>query len=227
MTVAQIAAGLEELAPLPFAEDFDNVGLLVGDPQMEVTGVLVTLDTLEDVLVEAREKGCNLVVSFHPILFQGLKRITGATYVERVVARAIEQRIAIYSMHTALDNVREGVNGKLCEVLGLTQPRTLIPRKGIIKKLVTYVPEGARQALLENCLRPGPGSWGIIPTAASAPPEKAVFCRASRPVRLSDNAAACSWSPNNSSTSPSRQSGKRPSCMPFRKTIPMRRWPMR
>ena len=88
MTVAQIATGLEQLAPLPFAEDFDNVGLLVGDPQMEVTGVLVTLDTLEDVLTEAREKGCNLVVSFHPILFQGLKRITGATYVERVVARA-------------------------------------------------------------------------------------------------------------------------------------------
>ncbi len=175
MTVAQIAAGLEELAPLPFAEDFDNVGLLVGDPQMEVTGVLVTLDTLEDVLVEAREKGCNLVVSFHPILFQGLKRITGATYVERVVARAIEQRVAIYSMHTALDNVREGVNRKLSEVLGLTQPRTLIPRKGIIKKLVTYVPEGARQALLEKLFEAGAGELGNYTHCSFSTPGEGSF----------------------------------------------------
>lgn len=160
MTVAQIAAGLEELAPLPFAEDFDNVGLLVGDPEMEVTGVLVTLDTLEAVLEEAVAKKCNLVVSFHPILFKGLKRITGATYVERVVARAIGQRIAIYSMHTALDNVREGVNRKLCQVLGLERPHTLIPKKGLIKKLVTYVPETARQGLLEKLFEAGAGQVG-------------------------------------------------------------------
>jgi dinuclear metal center YbgI/SA1388 family protein len=136
------------------------VGLLVGDPQMEVTGVLVTLDTLEGVLEEAREKDCNLVVSFHPILFQGLKRITGATYVERVVARAIGQRIAIYSMHTALDNVRGGVNRKLCEVLGLVRPRILLPRKGTIKKLVTYVPQEARQALLAKLFQAGAGELG-------------------------------------------------------------------
>ena len=175
MTVAQIATGLEQLAPLPFAEDFDNVGLLVGDPQMEVTGVLVTLDTLEDVLTEAREKGCNLVVSFHPILFQGLKRITGATYVERVVARAIEQRIAIYSMHTALDNVREGVSRKLCEVLGLERPRTLIPRKGIIKKLVTYVPEGARRALLEKLFEAGAGELGNYSHCSFSTPGEGSF----------------------------------------------------
>ncbi len=175
MTVAQIAAGLEELAPLPFAEDFDNVGLLVGDPQMEVTGVLVTLDTLEDVLAEATAKGCNLVVSFHPILFQGLKRLTGATYVERVVARAIGQRIAIYSMHTALDNVREGVNRKLCEVLGLERARTLIPRKGIIKKLVTYVPEGARQALLEKLFEAGAGELGNYTHCSFSTPGEGSF----------------------------------------------------
>lgn len=160
MTVAQIAAGLEELAPLPFAEDFDNVGLLVGDPQMEVTGVLVTLDTLERVLEEAQEKQCNLVVSFHPILFQGLRRLTGATYVERVVARAIASRIAIYSMHTALDNVREGVSRKLGQVLGLQHMRTLIPKKGQIKKLVTYVPEAAREGLLEALFQAGAGQLG-------------------------------------------------------------------
>ncbi len=160
MTVAQIAAGLEKLAPLPFAEDFDNVGLLVGDPGMEVTGVLVTLDTLETVLDEALNKKCNLVVSFHPILFQGIKRLTGATYVERVVARAIEHRIAIYSMHTALDNVREGVSRKLGEVLGLRRMHTLVPKKGQIKKLVTYVPEASREGLLERLFQAGAGQLG-------------------------------------------------------------------
>lgn len=160
MTVAQIAAGLEELAPLPFAEDFDNVGLLVGDPQMKVTGVLVTLDTLEGVLNEALEKNCNLVVSFHPIVFQGLKRLTGATYVERVVAKAIARGIAIYSMHTALDNVRQGVSHKLGEVLGLQNMHTLIPKKGQIRKLVTYVPEASREALLESLFQAGAGQVG-------------------------------------------------------------------
>lgn len=160
MKVAQIAAALEGLAPLPFAEDFDNVGLLVGDPDAEVTGVLVTLDTLEAVLDEALRKNCNLVVSFHPILFQGLKRLTGATYVERVVAKAIANGIAIYSMHTALDNVREGVSRKLGRVLGLQHLHTLIPKKGQIKKLVTYVPEPARERLLESLFQAGAGQLG-------------------------------------------------------------------
>ena len=111
MTVREITTLLEQRAPLPFAEDFDNVGLLVGDPTMEVTGILVTLDTLESVVEEAVAKKCNLIVSFHPILFKGLKRITGKTYVERTVLKAIRNGVAIYSMHTALDNVREGVNG--------------------------------------------------------------------------------------------------------------------
>ena len=149
MTVKEIADCLEELAPLPFAEDFDNVGLLVGDPGREVTGVLVTLDTLEAVVEEAVEKGCNLIVSFHPIVFKGLKKITGATYVERVVTKAIENRVAIYSMHTALDNVLSGVNGRICDVLGLDNRAVLIPSKGKLRKLTTYVPESGREALLQ------------------------------------------------------------------------------
>jgi dinuclear metal center YbgI/SA1388 family protein len=160
MTVKQITALLEEMAPLPLAEEFDNVGLLVGTPSMEVTGILITLDTLEAVVEEAIAKNCNLIVSFHPILFKGLKRITGATYVERVVARAIENRIAIYSMHTALDNVPEGVSGKMCEVLGLENTRILIPRTGIIKKLVTYVPREARESLLMSLFEAGAGHLG-------------------------------------------------------------------
>ncbi|MDC6354661.1 MULTISPECIES: Nif3-like dinuclear metal center hexameric protein [unclassified Robiginitalea] len=160
MTVKEIADCLEELAPLPFAEDFDNVGLLVGDPGREVTGVLVTLDTLEAVVEEAVEKGCNLIVSFHPIVFKGLKKITGATYVERVVTKAIENRVAIYSMHTALDNVLSGVNGRICDVLGLDNRAVLIPSKGKLRKLTTYVPESGREALLQALFDAGAGQVG-------------------------------------------------------------------
>lgn len=160
MTVKEIASVLEERAPLAFAEEFDNVGLLVGDPSMEVTGILVTLDTLEAVVEEAVAKNCNLVVGFHPILFKGLKRLTGATYVERAVALAIRHQVALYSMHTALDNVRQGVNGKICEVLGLRSTRILIPKQGMIKKLVTYVPRGQKDALLEKLFDAGAGQIG-------------------------------------------------------------------
>ncbi len=160
MTVTEITSILEELAPLPLAEEFDNVGLLVGNASMEVTGILITLDTLEEVVEEAIDRKCNLIISFHPILFKGLKRITGATYVERVVTRAIENRIAIYSMHTALDNVPGGVSGKMCQVLGLQKTRILMPRSGMIKKLVTYVPEEARDTLLEKLFTAGAGHLG-------------------------------------------------------------------
>ncbi|GLU42454.1 Nif3-like dinuclear metal center hexameric protein [Allomuricauda sp. NBRC 101325] len=140
MTVNDIAKVLEELAPLAHAEDFDNVGLLVGNPTTKVNGVLVTLDTLENIVDEAIAKNCNLIVSFHPIIFKGLKKLTGSNYVERVVIKAIANNIAIYSMHTALDNSKMGVNAKICEVLGLENPQILIPKSNTIKKLSTYVP---------------------------------------------------------------------------------------
>jgi len=140
MTVNGVTTILERLAPLAYAEDFDNVGLLVGDAQMEVEGVLVTLDTLENVVDEAIEKNCNLIISFHPIIFNGLKKITGSNYVERTVLKAIKNDIAIYATHTALDNSIDGVNDKICMVLGLTNTHILIPQKETMKKLVTYVP---------------------------------------------------------------------------------------
>ena len=140
MIVREITNYIEKLAPLAYAEDFDNVGLLVGDYNTEVSGVLVTLDTLEETIDEAILKKCNLIVSFHPIIFSGLKKLNGKTYVERAVLKAIKNDIAIYATHTALDNSNLGVSYKICEVLGLQNPRVLIPKKGIIKKLTTYVP---------------------------------------------------------------------------------------
>ena len=141
------------MAPSAYAEDFDNVGLLVGDPEMLITGILVCHDVLENVVAEAIAKNCNFVVCFHPIIFGGLKTITGKNYVERVVIKAIRNDIAIYAVHTALDNHRYGVNKIFCDALGLVNTKTLIPKQTFIQKLVTYtVPENAdkvRNALFE------------------------------------------------------------------------------
>ncbi|WP_353161771.1 Nif3-like dinuclear metal center hexameric protein [Myroides odoratus] len=151
MKVKDIFPILDELAPLGYAEDFDNVGLLVGSPEQEVSGILVCHDALETVVEEAIEQNCNFIVCFHPILFSGLKKITGKNYVERAVIKAIKNDIAIYAIHTALDNHQEGVNKIFCTTLGLEQTRILIPKEQYIQKLVTYVPiqhtEKVRQAL--------------------------------------------------------------------------------
>ncbi|QLG44301.1 Nif3-like dinuclear metal center hexameric protein [Costertonia aggregata] len=160
MIVKEITRILEELAPLSHAEDFDNVGLLVGDKDQKVNGVLVTLDTLENVVDEAIAKKCNLIVSFHPIVFTGLKKITGADYVQRVVIKAIQNHIAIYSMHTALDNSNRGVNAKICEVLGIKDPKILIPKKGTLKKMVTYVPKADAHRLRDALFAAGAGEIG-------------------------------------------------------------------
>ncbi len=160
MIIKQVTDILEELAPLAYAEDFDNVGLLIGNAQAEVKGILVTLDTLENVVDEAIATDCNLIVSFHPIIFGGLKKLTGKSYVERIVIKAVQNEIAIYSMHTALDNVQKGVNGKICEVLGIEHPKILIPKKGTIEKLVTYVPLKDAEALRTSLFEAGAGNIG-------------------------------------------------------------------
>ncbi len=153
MKIKEIIAVLEEMAPLAYAEDFDNVGLLVGDAETESTGVLVCHDALENVIEEAISKKCNLVVCFHPILLSGIKKITGKNYVERAILKAIKNDIAIYAVHTALDNHSQGVNKIFCDALGLTNTKVLIPKQNFIKKLVTYtVPDNAdkvRNALFE------------------------------------------------------------------------------
>lgn len=128
MKVKDITDCLEAFSPLQYAEDFDNVGLLVGNVQMELSGAIVTLDCLEEVVEEAIEKKCNLIVSFHPIIFKGLKKLNGKSYVERAVIKAIQNNIAIYAIHTALDNCHKGVNAKICEILGLTNQKILIPK---------------------------------------------------------------------------------------------------
>lgn len=160
MIVQDVINHLEELAPLAYAEDFDNVGLLVGNKNTKITGVLVTLDTIESVVDEAITEKCNLIVSFHPIIFKGLKKLTGKNYVERVVMKAIKHDIAIYSIHTALDNALHGVNDIICNQLKLKNKRILIPQNETIKKLTTYVPKNEAEQLRTALFKNGAGSIG-------------------------------------------------------------------
>lgn len=160
MIVQDVINHLETYAPLAYAEDFDNVGLLVGDKKQTVTGVLVTLDTLEAVVEEAIANKCNLIVSFHPIIFKGLKKITGKNYVERVVLKAIKHDIAIYAIHTALDNHVNGVNDIISNQLELKHKKILIPQSQTIKKLTTYVPKQDAEALRNALFQAGAGAIG-------------------------------------------------------------------
>lgn len=158
--IKEILSVLEEMAPLAYAEDFDNVGLLVGNPDTEATGVLVCHDALESVLDEAIAKECNLVVCFHPILFSGIKKITGKNYVERSIIKAIKNDIAIYSVHTALDNHQDGVNKIFCDALGLTNTKVLIPKENFIRKLVTYTIAENAEKLRNALFDAGAGNIG-------------------------------------------------------------------
>lgn len=158
--IKDVAAFLESWAPRAYQEAYDNSGLLVGNPDDSVTGVLVSLDCTEPVIEEAARRGCNLVVSHHPILFKGLKSLTGRTYVERTILLAIRKGIALYAIHTNLDNVRHGVNARIAQQLGLIDTQVLQPRTGTLSKLVTFVPEANLEAVLEAMHAAGAGQVG-------------------------------------------------------------------
>ncbi len=160
MQIKDIISSLEVLAPLRYAEDFDNVGLITGSPQWEATGVLVCLDALEEVVDEAIGSQCNLILTFHPIVFKGLKQFSGGSYVERSVIKAIKNDIAIFAIHTALDNQFKGVNHMIAEKLGLINRRILIPRIREIQKLVTYVPTEQAGQVRNALFEAGAGSIG-------------------------------------------------------------------
>jgi dinuclear metal center YbgI/SA1388 family protein len=138
MQIAAVLAYLESIAPLSLQEKYDNAGLLTGSGVWECSGALTTLDATEAVVDEAIARKCNLIVAHHPIIFGGLKKITGGNYVERTVISAIKNDIAIYAIHTNLDNIAEGVNGRMAAKLGLLNCRILLPREGIL-------PDGLRE----------------------------------------------------------------------------------
>ncbi len=131
MIIKDILSILEAVAPPHLQESYDNAGLIVGDPGAAVNGVLFCLDSTEAVVDEAISLGCNLIVAHHPIVFKGLKRLNGTTYIERTVMKAVRADVAIYAIHTNLDNVhRQGVNAKIAEKIGLSDTRILSPKAG-------------------------------------------------------------------------------------------------
>jgi len=168
--IKDVAAYLESLAPRSYQEAYDNAGLIVGDPDSTVTGVLVTLDCTESVVLEAIKKNCNLIVAHHPIVFKGLKRLTGQNYVERVVILAIQNKVAIYAAHTNLDNVYHGVNQKIASKIGLANTRILAPKSGTLSKLVTFVPESNAEAVLSALHAAGAGQVGAYKNCSFSMP---------------------------------------------------------
>ncbi|MBS3738512.1 Nif3-like dinuclear metal center hexameric protein [Mesohalobacter halotolerans] len=160
MKIKELIYHLKNYAPLAYAEDFDNVGLIVGDENQSIKGALISLDTTEDVVQEAIEHNCNLIVSFHPIIFSGIKKLNPDNYVNRAVIKAIKNDISIYAIHTALDNAFHGVNRVICNKLGLKNTSILMPQAGTIKKLTTYVPKDNANQLREKLFKIGAGNIG-------------------------------------------------------------------
>lgn len=160
MNIRDVIAVLETLAPPSYQESYDNAGLITGDPASGCTGILCTLDATEAVILEAKRRHCNLVVAHHPIVFSGLKKINGKNYVERAVIAAIKNDIAVYAIHTNLDNISTGVNGRIAEKLGLLHTEVLLPRENNLRKLYTFVPEDHAAAVRDAIFSAGGGAIG-------------------------------------------------------------------
>ncbi len=160
MLLHQITQFLETIAPACLQESYDNAGLLTGNASMHCTGVLISLDCTEAIVQEAIDKNCNVIVSHHPIVFSGLKKINGNNYVERTIIKAIKNDIAIYAIHTNLDNVLQGVNGKIAQKLGLQNVQILVPKKDFLQKLVVFCPKENAQQLSEALFAAGAGNIG-------------------------------------------------------------------
>lgn len=160
MKLEQLINYLESFAPLSLQENYDNSGLITGDISTEISGIYFSLDVTERVIEEAVLNSCNVIISHHPLIFTGLKKLTGSNYVERTLLAAIKNNIALYGIHTNLDNVRMGVNEMMARKLGLQNYRVLKPVKGHLKKLVTFVPEAHADALREALFSHGAGSVG-------------------------------------------------------------------
>ncbi|MCS6819596.1 MAG: Nif3-like dinuclear metal center hexameric protein [Chitinophagales bacterium] len=160
MILSQIINEIEKSFPLSLQENYDNCGLLVGDPKQEISAVLLTLDCTEQVIEEAISVSANLIIAHHPIIFSGLKKITGSTYVERAVIKAIKNNIAIYAIHTNLDNIYTGVNAEISKRLGLRNCSILLPKKGMLRKLVTFIPEASFESVSQAVFDAGAGFIG-------------------------------------------------------------------
>lgn len=160
VTVRDVCEILEDFAPLSLQESYDNAGLIVGDRNKRVSKILVSVDVTEEVVAEAIETRCNMIVAHHPLVFRGIKKLTGETSVERMVLMAVKHDIAIYAAHTNLDKTMNGVSWKMAEKLGLTDVEVLSPVAGELLKLVTFVPEDRLDELKDALFVAGAGTIG-------------------------------------------------------------------
>ncbi|MCO5233170.1 MAG: Nif3-like dinuclear metal center hexameric protein [Chitinophagales bacterium] len=158
--ISNILEEIEKIAHPSLQESYDNAQLITGDINWDCSGVILCLDAIEAVIDEAIEKKCNLVIAHHPIVFSGLKSITGKNYIERTIIKAIKNDIAIYAAHTNLDNVIEGVNKKIADKLSLKNIKILAPKKGLLKKLYTYVPQSSTHIVRDKLFQSGAGNVG-------------------------------------------------------------------
>jgi dinuclear metal center YbgI/SA1388 family protein len=160
MKIKEIANFLESIAPVSLQENYDNAGLIIGNSDSECAGIITSLDVTEAVVEEAVKRNCNLIVAHHPVIFKGLKKLNGKNYVERAVIAAIKNDIAVYAIHTNLDNVLEGVNNKIAEKLQLQNCKILLPKEGTLEKLVTFAPLKNAEEVRNALFKAGAGSVG-------------------------------------------------------------------
>jgi dinuclear metal center YbgI/SA1388 family protein len=160
MKIKEITQSLETFAPASLQESYDNAGLIVGDEETECSGIITSLDVTENVVKEAVKKNCNLIVAHHPIIFKGIKKLNGKNYVERTVISAIKNDVAIYAIHTNLDNVAEGVNKMIADKLHLTNCKVLLPKENTLQKLVTFCPLHYAEEVRKALFTAGAGAIG-------------------------------------------------------------------
>ena len=160
MQISQITDTLESFAPIALQESFDNCGLLVGNPQCEATGVLLCIDVVENIVDEAIASGCNLIVAHHPLIFRGIKKLNGKTYIERCIEKAVKNDVAIYAAHTNFDITRRGVSHRMAKLLNLHNIRILSPKKDILCKVVTFIPYDYLEKLKVAVTQVGAGHIG-------------------------------------------------------------------
>ena len=160
MKIQDIIRLLENIAPPSLQESYDNAGLLTGNSIWDCKGIITCLDATEEVIMEAVAMKCNMVVAHHPIIFKGLKKITGKNYVEKTIISALKNDIAIYAIHTNLDNIIDGVNGKIADTIGLVNRRILVPKEDILQKLAVFVPVDHKPAVMEALFSAGAGNIG-------------------------------------------------------------------
>ncbi|MFO7791123.1 MAG: Nif3-like dinuclear metal center hexameric protein [Bacteroidota bacterium] len=160
LQVKDIIREFENFAPIQYQESYDNAGLILGSPGMVIESVLLTVDVTEDVIDEAVKLGAGLIIAHHPVIFKGLKQITGSNYVERTVIKAIKNNIAVYAAHTNMDAVAGGVNKILAQKIGLENISIINPRKGVLKKLYVFVPHDHAEKVRNAAFKAGAGGIG-------------------------------------------------------------------